>query len=64
MIRQNVRIPDTVIGDLNAQIAACNVGVRRLSELAATLGHNALPVIFETLLARSEAMTREALRQL
>jgi N-methylhydantoinase B len=64
MIRQNVRIPDTVIGDLNAQIAACNVGVRRVSELAATLGHNALPVIFETLLTRSETMTREALRKL
>ncbi|MGE3989278.1 hydantoinase B/oxoprolinase family protein [Pseudorhodoplanes sp.] len=64
MIRQNVRIPDTVIGDLNAQIAACNVGVRRLSELAALLGHNALPVVFETLLARSETMTREALRKL
>lgn len=64
MIRQNVRIPDTVIGDLNAQIAACNVGVRRVSGLAASLGHNALPVIFETLLQRSEAMTREALRKL
>jgi len=64
MIRQNVRIPDTVIGDLNAQIASCNVGVRRVSELAASLGHNALPVLFETLLARSEIMTREALRKL
>ena len=29
MIRQNVRIPDTVMGDLNAQVAACTVGVRR-----------------------------------
>jgi N-methylhydantoinase B len=64
MIRQNVRIPDTVIGDLNAQIASCNVGVRRVSELATSLGHNALPVLFETLLARSEIMTREALRKL
>ena len=25
MIRQNVRIPDTVMGDLNAQVAACTV---------------------------------------
>ncbi len=64
MIRQNVRIPDTVIGDLNAQIASCNVGIRRVSELATPLGHNALPVLFETLLARSEVMTRDALRKL
>jgi len=64
MIRQNVRIPDTVIGDLNAQIAACNVGARRVSELANNLGHNALPVVFSTLLARSEMMTREVLRRL
>ena len=64
MIRQNVRIPDTVIGDLNAQIAACNVGVRRVSDLTASVGHNALPVLFETLLQRSETMTREALRKL
>ena len=40
IIRQNVRIPDTVMGDLNAQIAACNVGARRIAELADELGDN------------------------
>ena len=34
MLRQNVRMPDTVMGDLNAQVAACTVGARRLAELA------------------------------
>ena len=34
LLRQNVRIPDTVMGDLNAQIAACTIGARRLGELA------------------------------
>ena len=29
IIRQNVRIPDTVMGDINAQVAACNIGARR-----------------------------------
>ena len=62
MIRLNVRIPDTVMGDLNAQIAACNVGARRVSELADTLGQNLMSVIFANLLDRSEQMTREALR--
>src|SRR4029079_2139141 len=46
MIRQNVRIPDTVMGDLNAQVAACTVAARRLAELADGYGHNQLASIF------------------
>jgi len=64
MLRLNVRIPDTVMGDLNAQIAACQMGARRLDELAQTYGHNMLATIFATLLDRSETMTRAALRQI
>ena len=62
MIRQNVRIPDTVMGDLNAQVAACTVAARRLAELADGYGHNQLASIFDELLQRSETMTRKALR--
>jgi N-methylhydantoinase B len=61
MIRQNVRIPDTVMGDLNAQVAACTVAARRLGELADGFGHNQLASIFDELLQRSETMTRKAL---
>src|SRR5688572_19851217 len=61
LIRQNVRIPDTVMGDLNAQLAACNVGARRIAELADTLGHNMMTAIFSNLLDRSEQLTRNAL---
>ncbi|MBL8669289.1 MAG: hydantoinase B/oxoprolinase family protein [Alphaproteobacteria bacterium] len=64
MIRQNVRLPDTIMGDLNAQIAGCTVGARRLADLAESLGENQLLAIFETLLDRSEAMTRKALAQI
>jgi N-methylhydantoinase B/oxoprolinase/acetone carboxylase alpha subunit len=62
MIRQNVRIPDTVMGDLNAQVAACQGAARRLAELADGHGHNQLAAIFDELLQRSEIMTRQALR--
>ncbi len=62
MLRQNVRIPDTVMGDLNAQVAACTVASRRLVELAERYGHNQLAAIFDELLLRSETMTRKALR--
>jgi len=61
MIRQNVRIPDTVMGDLNAQVAACTVAARRLAELADGYGHNQLASIFDELLQRSQTMTRKAL---
>jgi N-methylhydantoinase B len=62
ILRRNVRIPDTFEGDLMAQVAACTVGVRRLSALAETYGDNHLAAIFGELLDRSEAMTRQALR--
>lgn len=64
IIRRNVRIPDIVMGDLNAQLAACNVGARRIAELAEELGDNQVLAIFDELLDRSEALTRAALRRI
>jgi N-methylhydantoinase B len=64
IIRQNVRIPDIVMGDLNAQLAACNVGARRIAELTEELGDNQILAIFDELLDRSEALTRAALRKI
>jgi N-methylhydantoinase B/oxoprolinase/acetone carboxylase alpha subunit len=64
IIRQNVRIPDTVMGDINAQLAACRIGARRVGELAERNGHNALTAIFAELLQRSETMTRQALARI
>jgi N-methylhydantoinase B len=61
MMRQNVRMPDSFEGDLNAQIAACNVGARRLADLADVQGGDTLRAIFAVLLDRSETMTRAAL---
>src|SRR5262249_18978871 len=62
IIRQNVRIPDAVMGDLNAQLAACNVGARRIAALAAELGDNHALAIFDGLLDRRGVRTRAALR--
>lgn len=64
LLRQNVRVPDMFMGDLNAEIAACTVGARRLADLAEVYGARELTSIFRTLLDRSEAMTRQRLRQL
>ena len=64
MLRLNVRIPDTVMGDVHAQVAATNVGARRLVELAERLGTQATMAIFDELLDRSERMTRDALARI
>ena len=62
LLRLNVRMPDSFTGDLNAQVAACEIGRRRLREIAGRLGGATLTDIFADLLARSERMTRAAIR--
>jgi N-methylhydantoinase B len=64
LLRQNSRLPETLMGDLNAQLAACTVGARRLQELADVHGADLLMAVFDELLDRSEIMTREALRRI
>ena len=50
ILRQNSRMPDTLMGDLNAQLAACTVGARRLQQLAEQYGAQFLMAVFEELL--------------
>ncbi len=64
LLRQNVRLPDILMGDINAQIAACSMGARRLQELSQIHGDNHLVALFDELLDRSELMTRQALAAL
>ncbi|SVC16395.1 uncharacterized protein METZ01_LOCUS269249, partial [marine metagenome] len=63
LIKLNVRLPEIFMGDINAQIAACNVGRRRLIELCQKYDNHFILQIFENLLDRSEQMTREALKK-
>src|ERR1700683_5484286 len=46
MLRQNVRLPDVLMGDINAQIAACTIGARRLGDLAGNFGRHELLTLF------------------
>lgn len=62
IIRQNVRFPDMLVGDLNAQVASCTVGARRLRKLAEAYDSSYLLKVFEELLDRSEQMTRASFR--
>ncbi len=64
LLRLNVRIPDTFMGDINAQIAACHIGARRMDELAAQYGVDQLHAIADELVRRSEQLTIAELRRI
>jgi N-methylhydantoinase B len=64
LLRLNVRIPEAVMGDFGAQLAAGEVGRRRLSRLFEEYGRDAVLALVRELFDRSETMTREALRRI
>jgi N-methylhydantoinase B len=61
MLERNVRIPETVVGDLNGQLAACHAGLRGVRQLADRYGAAVLRSYMAELLDRAEQMTREAI---
>ena len=64
MICANVRMPNTVMGDLRAQANANRVGSQRLAALADRYGPDVLREAMSTILTRSEASMRNALAAL
>jgi N-methylhydantoinase B len=63
-LKLNVRLPDIFTGDVNAQLAACRIGERRILELADKFGTGMITAIFADLLDRSERLTRAAIAAL
>ncbi|SIR51662.1 hydantoinase B/oxoprolinase family protein [Pseudacidovorax sp. RU35E] len=63
VIAQNVRVPDRVLGDLRAQYAACQVGVRELGKLLDRYGREASRSYFAELLDYAERLTRDEIRR-
>lgn len=64
ILAANVRLPDTVLDDTRAQIAAAELGATRLADLMDDLGLDRLDGLTSTLLSRSEAAMRGAIREL
>lgn len=64
VIRRNVRVPDQVIGDVHAIVAAENVGAARVSEFMNDYGLSDLRLLAREIHDRSEAAMREAVRQM
>jgi N-methylhydantoinase B len=59
----NVRVPDERRGDYNAQIAACNLGARRLTDVIAGYGIDKIEAAFDEILSRTEARMRQAVAE-
>jgi N-methylhydantoinase B len=64
MLERNVRIPDTVRGDLDGQLAACATGVRGVRLLVEHYGADVLRSCMVELLDRAEKMTRAEIERI
>ncbi|GAA4345858.1 hydantoinase B/oxoprolinase family protein [Variovorax defluvii] len=62
LIAQNVRVPDRVLGDLRAQYAACQVGVRELTGLFDRYQREPARAYLAELLDYAERLTRAEIR--
>jgi N-methylhydantoinase B len=64
MIERNVRVPVRVMGDLRAQLAACEIAVRGMGELLARHGAEGLVTLMNATMDHSERLTRHCLAEL
>ena len=62
IIKHNTRFPDLVLGDLNAQIAACKLGLRRMTELLKKYGPEQVEEAIQRTWEMSEQAARKAIR--
>ena len=64
LLRFNSRLPDRIIGDLNAQISASRTGERRVTELVERFGLDLFREAVEAILDHGERMSRARLAEL
>ncbi len=59
-LMRNSRLPDSVWGDMHAQIAACRTGERQFTELIKRFGRDVVEEAAEEIFAQSEELDRKA----
>lgn len=64
LILLNTRVPEERRGDLNAQIAAARLGVRRFGEVIRRYGGDVLTAGFDEIIRRTEIRMRHAIGQI
>ena len=64
ILRSNVRAPSLVVGDMEAQIAACEIGAARFGDLIDQHGAGRVTAAVDALMDHSETMMRQAIAAL
>jgi N-methylhydantoinase B len=64
MLRTNIRLPDLVLGDMEAQIAASRIGAQRFQDLIERYGLETVTAATEDMFDASERLLRNAIAQL
>jgi len=64
ILKQNVRTPDSLFGDLGAQVASGNIAAERLNLMCERYGLNDIEELADEIISRSEKATREAISKL
>lgn len=64
ILKDNIRAADMVVGDIEAQIAAANIGARRYLEIVEKFGLDTIKGASEQLMRYSETMMRNAIKEL
>jgi N-methylhydantoinase B len=64
IVRFNSRMPERTLGDLHAQVSACQTGERRVHEIARRYGGDVLTNAMDEIMAHGERLALAALRRL
>ena len=64
ILRDNIRVSDLVVGDMEAQIAAARIGAKRFEELMARYGVETLEAACEGAMDHAERLMRNAIAKL
>jgi len=64
MLRDNIRASEMVVGDMEAQVAACQIGAQRFVELVDRFGLERVMAASEDLMDYSERMLRQEIEKL
>ncbi len=64
LLRDNIRVSDLVVGDMEAQIAAARIGAERLGELVQRYGLETFQAACDAVMDYAERLMRQAIAQL
>ena len=62
LIEDNIRFPESSLGDLRAQIACCRTGEERLQQICDKYGSDVFLASVETIWSQTDKLVREAVR--